>query len=406
MSKIIQHLKSQIFANKSAVDDFFSQKFKENPAILYNSVDLRHSGFKIAPVDTNCFPAGFNNIKGLAKERAAKAAASFVGDTIKIMIIPENHTRNLNYLANILSLQEILKTPQNEVVIGSMIDDLQDKMEIILENGAKILLQKIVRKGNKIKTLDGFVPDLIILNNDLTSGAPEFLQNLDIAISPPTNLGWYQRLKSQHFNVYNQLCQELSQILQIDPWLISSMHSTCDEVDFKNHIGFECLAKNVDDLLKNLREKYNQYSITDQPFCYIKADSGTYGMGIMQAFSGDELLSLNKKDRNKMNMLKESRQNTSVIIQEGIATIDKINDMPAEPMIYMVNGEVVGNLFRANASRNQQNSLNAAGAVFFDLDNLQDNQLCLGCLKSNMTVIYEMIAKLAALAAAVEAKTN
>ncbi len=76
MSSIIKQLKSQIFAKKSTISDFFEQKFKENPAIFYNSVDLRHSGFKIAPVDTNCFPAGFNNIKNLAKERAIPLSAS------------------------------------------------------------------------------------------------------------------------------------------------------------------------------------------------------------------------------------------------------------------------------------------------------------------------------------------
>ncbi len=410
MSRIIEILKTQISTKKDLVDDFFAQKFAQNPAIFYNSVDLRHSGFKIAPVDTNCFPAGFNNISGISKIKAQKVAAEFLEknfaqhQSLKIMIIPENHTRNLRYLENLASLQEILQNSKTSVIIGSLIADLKEKTELDLENGQKITLHPITRNGTKIQTIDNFTPDLIILNNDLTSGAPEILKNLDIPITPATNLGWYNRSKSGHFTIYNELASELSQILEIDPWLISSMHRMCNKVDFKNHVGFECLANHVDDLIAKLKEKYREYDIKDEPYCYIKADSGTYGMAIMTAFSGAEILDINKKERNKMNMLKESTQNTAVMIQEGIQTIDKINDMSAEPMIYMINGEVVGNLFRANANRNQQNSLNSAGASFFDLENLPQDQLCLGCKKDNMKMIYSTISRLAALSSSIEIK--
>jgi glutamate--cysteine ligase len=411
MSQIIQILKTIIFAKKDEINQFFDEKFAKNPAIFYNSVDLRHSGFKIAPVDTNCFPAGFNNIQGNSQANAKKIAENFIKSKFgsnfgkKIMVIPENHTRNLNYLQNLLSLQEILKTDENEVIIGSMIEELQDNTTISLENGQNITLHKIFTKeGGKITTKSGFEPDLIILNNDLTGKIPEILQNLTIPITPPTSVGWFQRLKSNHFDIYNEVAKEISEILNIDPWLISSFQSTCNEVDFKRSIGFECLAKEVDSVILQIQEKYNQHGIKDKPFCYIKADNGTYGMAVMQANSGEDILSLNKKDRNKMNMLKESVQVASVFVQEGIPTIDKIDDMSAEPLIYMIGGQVVGNLFRANASRDERKSLNATGANFYDLKDLKDNQLCLGCIKENMTVIYELIARLAALSSAIEAQ--
>jgi glutamate--cysteine ligase len=90
------------------------------------------------------------------------------------------------------------------------------------------------------------------------------------------------------------------------------------------------------------------------------------------------------------------------MIQEGIKTIDKIDGKIAEPMIYIINAQVVGNLFRANENRDEKISLNAAGASFFDLENLAQNQLKIGGEKNKITEIYAMLARLAALAAAIE----
>ena len=190
--------------------------------------------------------------------------------------------------------------------------------------------------------------------------------------------------------------------MDIDPWLISSMHDSCDDVDFKERKGLECLAKSVDELLQNLRKKYAQYGIADEPYCYIKADNGTYGIAVWPVFSGQEVLEINKKERNKMNMLKGSVQTHKVMIQEGIKTLDRIDGKIAEPMIYLINGEVVGNLFRVNELRDEKISLNASGASFFDLRNLSENQITLGLKKDKITEVYSLISKLAALASSIE----
>jgi glutamate--cysteine ligase len=134
----------------------------------------------------------------------------------------------------------------------------------------------------------------------------------------------------------------------------------------------------------------------------VKADNGTYGMAIMTVKSGAELLEINKKDRNKMNSIKGSIQNTTAIIQEGVITTDLIKNMIAEPMIYLMNGRVVGNLFRANDARNTNISLNAAGMSFYDLNDLNDEDLQLGLDKASIAKIYSTIAKLSALAASLE----
>lgn len=409
MQEITKILSEKISANKQRIADFFAEKFSKNPALFYNSVDLRHSGFKIAPIDTNCFPAGFNNLSEASKTLAKKIADDFFNKNFpaakKILIIPENHTRNLRYLNNVLNLQEII-ADKREVVVGTVLSEIKEKTVIDLENGHSLTLYPVIKKADKIATIDGFEADVIIMNNDLTDGVPEVLQNITTPIAPATDMGWHKRNKSHHFDIYNNLAAELAQILDIDPWLISSMHDTCKDLDFKEEKGLDRLANQVDQLIENLRKKYQTYGINDEPYCYIKADNGTYGIAVWPVFSGQEVLEINKKERNKMNMLKGSVQNTHVMIQEGIKTIDRIDDKIAEPMIYMIDSQIVGDLFRVNEARDEKISLNAAGASFFDLRNLNENQLKLGLEKNKISEVYSTVARLAALAASIENSQN
>lgn len=410
MNKISQIISAKILQNQDLINDFFFTKFSQNQPIFYNSVDLRHSQFKIAPIDNNCFPAGFNNIKNDSKQNAKLNAQNHIkkyyNNAQKILIIPENHSRNLKYLENILSLQQILQNSNNQVIIGSLIEDIEDISIIEVNENSKIQLEKIIRIDNKIITKTGFEPDLIILNNDLTSQNPEILKNIQQPITPSTKLGWYKRSKAKHFSIYNNLANEICELINLDPWLISSYQSSCDNVDFKNNVGFECLSNEVDILLNKIKKKYQEYNIKSEPYCYIKADSGTYGMAITQVFSAQEALSFNKKERNKMNMLKESKKNNVAFIQEGIPTADIILNNNAEPLIYLIDGEIIANLFRANKNRNDKNSLNAMGAEFFDLKNLTPHEINIGDEAKTMILIYEFIAKLSALSAAIELKND
>ncbi|MBL6664541.1 MAG: glutamate--cysteine ligase [Rickettsiales bacterium] len=409
MSNILETLWQKLNDNSTEIEEFFSKKFRDHPALVYNSCDLRHSGFKICPVDTNCFPAGFNNLgeksKILAKEVANTYFDENFADARKIIIIPENHTRNTRYLANILDLAEIL-SDSREVVVGTLISEVDKSLILDVDDNRKLTLEKIINVDGKIRTTSGFEADLVVLNNDLTDGISETLQNLQSTIVPAINLGWHKRTKSTHFDIYNSLAKELADIIEIDPWLISSIHESCDEVNFKEQTGLDCLQKKVDKVILELKEKYQQYGINENPYVYVKADNGTYGMAIWTVSSGQEILEINKKNRNKMNVIKGSIQNTKVMIQEGVKTIDTINNNVAEPMIYMINATIVGNLFRVNEGRNEKSSLNAPGASFFDLNDLDDQNTQLGLTKDRAPLIYSVVSRLAALATAIENKNN
>jgi glutamate--cysteine ligase len=47
-------------------------------ALLFGSVDLRNAGFKLAPVDTNLFPGGFNNLNPAFLPLCVQAAMSAI----------------------------------------------------------------------------------------------------------------------------------------------------------------------------------------------------------------------------------------------------------------------------------------------------------------------------------------
>ncbi len=55
-------LENFIIHRSCDIEQWFRIQWLENQAPFYGSVDLRNSGFKLAPVDMNLFPGGFNNL--------------------------------------------------------------------------------------------------------------------------------------------------------------------------------------------------------------------------------------------------------------------------------------------------------------------------------------------------------
>ena len=66
----------------------------------------------------------------------------------------------------------------------------------------------------------------------------------------------------------------------MDPWLIDPLFARCGEVNSRRH-RTGCLQSNAEALLAKIRRKYKEYGIQEKPFIIVKADAGTYGMGIM-----------------------------------------------------------------------------------------------------------------------------
>ena len=406
-----QNLERVMLENQSTIESWFRNIWRETQTPFYASVDLRNAGYKIAPVDTNLFPAGFNNLNPAFEAlciQAIQMAVEHIDQPIdKILIIPENHTRNLFYLENIACLQSMIEKAGFETRIGSLMTDIESPMEIELPSTKKVILETIQRDGDRILS-NKFKPDLILLNNDLASGKPEILNNIEQPITPPMALGWSNRLKSSHFTFYQQVAQEFASLIDMDPWLIDPMFRNCGEVDFMKREGVECLTKNVESLLCAIKQKYEEHDVKCEPFVMVKADAGTYGMGVMTIKSPDEIAELNRKERTKMATTKEGQKVTQVIIQEGVYTHETWgnDETSAEPVVYMLDHQVVGGFYRVHEKRSASQNLNAPGMRF---EPLAFEDCCISpepeqepdC-RQNRFYTYGVIARLALLAAARE----
>lgn len=409
-AKPLGYIEQVILGQVAKIETWFRKKWKATPAPLTSSVDLRHAGFKLAPVDTNLFPAGFNNLNSeflsLCVQAAQSALMEYNHNCSRILILPESHTRNKFYMESLNVLYTILVKAGFVVRIGSLDPEVKEPMEVELANGHSLLVEPILRDGNTIALKD-FTPCVVILNNDLSSGIPDILQGIDQRIRPTAKLGWASRLKSNHFQFYDEVAKEFAELIGIDSWMVNPYFSAIDGIDFMAQEGLEQLAAEVDKILALVRDKYSQYDINEKPFVVVKADNGTYGMSVMTIHDGEQIRQLNRKQRTKMSSGKGRKKVDRVIIQEGVYTFETMpDDAVAEPVVYMIGQFVVGGFYRVHQSRGIDENLNAPGMHFEPLAFAQPcNNPCEDLAVEdcpNRFYAYGVIARLAALAAAKE----
>lgn len=407
----LHELESHLLDRQSAIETWFRRQWHQSKPPFYASVDIRNAGFKVAPVDTNLFPAGFNNINKdftpLLIQAIQAALDLACPDAARILILPENHTRNIAYLKSISTLKDLLIQSGYDTQIGTLNPDITENTEIALSTGKTLHMAPIVRRGDRLYA-DDFDPCVILLNNDLSSGLPEELDNIEQIITPPPDLGWNKRLKSEHFEYYRILAREFSELIDIDPWFFDPLFRNCGKLDFMERQGEECLAENTGALLADIQKKYDQHQINATPYVVIKADAGTYGMGVMTVRSAEEVLDLNRKKRSRMSKSKGGNTISKVILQEGVPTYETWGaaDAVAEPVVYMMERFVVGGFYRVHTKRGAEENLNAPGMHFEPLAfdepcNMPDHHREPDATP-NRFYTYGVIARLALLAASRE----
>ena len=385
---------------KDKIEAWFENQWQTIDAPFYCSTDLRRSGYKLAPVDTNLFPGGYNNLNPLSYPKAAQAAKKAVlaraPDARRILIVPENHTRNEFYLSNVVCLRELLEQAGFDVRVGSLIADITEPTTLSLKTGQQITLEPLIREQNKL-VLPGFVADAILLNNDLSSGVPDIIKGLSGQVQL-VNLhgGWWHRRKSMHFEHYRQVAKKFADAIGIDPWLIDPYFGVCKQVDFQKRLGEPCLAEIVDNMLKKIQLKYNEYGITEKPYLILKADAGTYGMGVMAIHDASEVVNLNRKQRNKMSVIKDGVSVQEVLVQEGVRTVETVDGSTAESVMYLFGEEAVGGFYRINRQRNADDNLNSSGMEFVPFGSEE------ACMKTKKCYANSVVGRLAAMGAGTE----
>ncbi|MFO1258990.1 MAG: glutamate--cysteine ligase [Gammaproteobacteria bacterium] len=399
-------VEEQILNHQIKIEGWFREQFQNQPILLATSVDLRNAGYKLAPVDTNLFPAGFNNLN---PEFLPLCIQSFQTEMIRqypkcqrILIVPESHTRNPFYFESLSTLYNIVSKAGFAVRIGTLLEIKSPKTIDLMSSGS-LTLYPLTKEQNRLNC-DGFYPDLIFLNNDLSEGVPALLKEIDQFITPLPTLGWAHRYKSQHFKHYRDVCITFSQAIGIDAWEICPLFEDCGEINFLEGGGESCLIDKTADLFEAIKHKYDEYQIEEPPFVVIKAERGTYGMAVMMVQSVEELKQLNRKQRQNMGRIKGGQIVDRVLIQEGVYTRESIGEQiaVAEPVIYMIGQYVVGGFYRVHTKKGPKENLNAPGMSFeplaFEACCNQPDERLSSHASQNRFYAYSVIARLALLA--------
>jgi len=402
----INELEQRVLDSMPAIERWFRLEWMEHTPPFYCAVDIRNAGFKLAPVDTNLFPSGWNNLTPemlpLAVQAAMAAIEKICPEARNLLVVPAGQTHSTFYLANVLQLKRIFHQTGLNVRFGSLSPDIKEPTTYDLPTGESITIEPLIRSDRRLGLKD-FDPCTILLNNELSAGVPGILEELhEQYLLPPLHASASVRRKSQHFQVYEEICKRFAKLLGIDPWLINPMFSSCGPV---GSTGREALSAQVDALLTKIRRKYKEYGINEKPFVVVKADGQADGLGIVTVRDVKDLESLS------LPAVPEGLPPPEVIVQEGVLTNERVNEAVAEPVVYLMDRYVVGGFYRIHAERGVDESLNTPGASFVPLAFANSGRLPQagerpGSSSPNRFYMYGVIGRLALLAASYELEST
>jgi glutamate--cysteine ligase len=407
----INELEQRILESLPAIERWFRLEWMEHTPPFYTAVDVRNAGFKLAPVDTHLFPGGFNHLTvemlPLAVQAAMAAIEKICPEAKNLLLIPEKHPRDPSYLMNVQRLMQIFHQAGLNVRLGTLDETVKAPTEMPLPDGGSITVEPLVRTRGRLG-LKNFDPCTILLNDDLSAGVPMVLRNLhEQYLLPPLHAGWTVRRRTKHFAAYEEVAKKFAKLLGMDPWLINPMFAASGELDLASARGTESLASHADALLTRVRRKYKEFGITEKPFVIVKPDAAGYGAGALTVRDAKELIDLSPQARDSLGGALGGAPRTSLILQEGVPTYERLNDAVAEPVVYMIDRYVVGGFYRTNGQRGVDESLDGPGAAHVPLAFAEAHQLPKpgvkpGASAPNRFYMYGVVARLAMVAAAYE----
>lgn len=394
-----EEIHKRIYEKQSQLNEWHDNLRKSLPIPIYTSIDVRDSGFKIASVDANIYPAGFNNICDTDREAGHNLAKSYLQNTYgketkNIILITEEHTNNAYYWQNVYALRQILIEADYNVEIA--LPRKMESIEVQTANGQTLQVHgSYTDESGNLFLENGFQADLVLTNNDFSDQLSEWASNLKTPLNPPREMGWFQRKKSTHFEFYNEIAGEFADILEVPKESFQIYTEVFDNFDISDEDSKTALAKRVDEILADLSNKYQELGIDSSPSVFVKNNSGTYGLAVNKVNSGSEIMEWNYKSRKKMKAAKGGKDVSSLIIQEGIPSRIKVEEAVAEPVVYLMGCKLLGGFLRTHSKKGENDSLNSPGAAY--------KRLCMSDLlihseKVPMENVYGWIGRISSLA--------
>ena len=395
---LIEELEKSIENKRGEISSWIDSHCEKVMVPLYSSVDLRFSGHKIAPIDTNVFPAGFNNLSAGFRKNAGKLFREYLFSRYpsakKILLVPELNTKNAYYWENIWVIKSVLEDEGYEVRVGIANEEFRRESASFSSASGQIIEARRVFQEESSAMIDGFVPDIVMINNDFSEKCPKTLHNLRQPVLPPIEIGWHARKKDVHFEFYNRLCGELADILEVDPWVMSVETALESGVDFDFPEDRERVSTRAAEILSIVKSEYSKRNIDHEPSLFVKSNSGTYGMAVASVSDPQSIVEMNSRDRKRMRVSKGGMPVRDVVIQEGVPTSLRVGDgLVGEPVLYLVQSRVAGMFYRVNSLRGELENLNSKGMEFLP---------CEASLPNGIPPVFDLVSKVATIAAGYE----
>ncbi|MCU0774686.1 MAG: glutamate--cysteine ligase [Ideonella sp.] len=398
----INELEQRILESLPATERWFRLEWMEHTPPFYTAVDVRNAGFKLAPVETDLFPTGFATLTDrmlpLAVQAAMAAIEKICPEAKNLLLVPGPDTGEPTFGPNLARLIEIFTQAGLNVRLGSI--DPAPAGTIQLPDGTVLRVDPLIRQRGRVGVKD-FDPCTILLNHDLAGGVPASLQSLhEQYLLPPLHAGWTVRRRSRHFHAYEEVAKKFAKLLGMDPWLLNPMVAAVGSVDPGSRAGLETLQAQSDALLQKVRRKYKEYGIAEKAFVVVRLDHG-HGDG------GGVAVRDVKDLGDGVARLAGAGAPVDLIVQEGVSTIERIDDAPAEPVVMMIDRYVVGGGYRLHPGRSGDEPLHGPGARTVPLAFAESGTLPRlgerpGASAPNRFYMYGVVARLAMLAAAYE----
>jgi glutamate--cysteine ligase len=225
-------LEKKILDATPAIERWFRLEWQEHTPPFYCSVDLRNAGYKLAPVDTNLFPGGFNNLSTemlpLTVQAAMAAIDKYCPDARNLLLIPESHTRNPLLPAERgapdadLPPDRPARAPRFAVA-GSHPADAAGAAgrEHAGGRAAGALGQRAPPGPGRFRPVHDPAEQRLI------GGIPSILENIhEQSLLPPVHAGWALRRKSNHFKAFDEVAKKFGKLIDIDPWMVNPLHAS------------------------------------------------------------------------------------------------------------------------------------------------------------------------------------
>jgi glutamate--cysteine ligase len=407
---LLDSLTTRFLNDAAAIDAWFAQEEGDRRAPFYASVDIRNAGYKVAVVDTNLFPAGFNNLCDYSYRLGAEQMRAYFDrhfpNVRRILLVPESNTRIPGYISNLVRLRAMIQGAGFDVAVGTLIESVPAAGAELTGLGEdRILVQPFsVQNGTPYVGAEAY--DAVVLNHDLSGGEPALIRDLTVPVIPSRLLGWHLRRKSGHFEALREITGRFASAFGLDPWEITTQFETVEGVSLDE--PSPALRDAVGRVFETVSESYAQRNIRDKPYVYVKYDAGTYGMGVFPINSPDAINELPAQLRKKMRTGKGGAAINNFIIQEGLPTRDRLLDCFGEPVIYAVNNRIIGGFFRSHCDSDDRASLNRPGQIFAHLCSVPrpDQSRDVRCYHdSRLFTVYGVLTRLAGLALMAEAES-